>query len=141
MPFPESQPTHFTSLIAAPTLHCNSPSTPQAKSVGSYILRVSFGTTLLVSVAVVYSAIFVLLSSNKDDNRRSDSGGGGGMRMGYGFSPLDMFWYWDPYYYQRSRQRMEEDPYYQMNFLESVFSFVFGERRPNETDALMRMFR
>lgn len=27
---------------------------------------------------------------------------------------------------QRTRTRMQEDPYYQMNFLESVFSFVFG---------------
>lgn len=37
--------------------------------------------------------------------------------------------------------RMEEDPYYEMNFLEAVFSFVFGAQRspfspPRDSSAL-----
>ena len=100
-------------------------------------------------------AIFVLLNSKSDNDERRSSSSGGGIRMGMYYNPFDMFWYWDPYYYQarsfrrtharhirrrsaklileallpsaqRTRMRMQEDPYYEMNFLESVFSFVFG---------------
>ena len=68
-----------------------------AGKVGSYLLRVTFGTTLVASIAIVYAAIFALLSNRDDerDDRRSDRGMGGGM-MGFGprmyFSPFDMFW-------------------------------------------------
>jgi hypothetical protein len=43
-------------------------------------------------------------------------GGGGG---GFGFSPrLFDFYFWDPYYMQRRRTMMREDPQYEMGFLE-----------------------
>ena len=72
----------------------------QARSVGDYLLRVTFGTTLFVSIAVVYTLIFALLSSSsRDDNRRESRGGGGRMHFYLG-SPFDYLWYWDPYYYQ-----------------------------------------
>ena len=82
----------------------------------------------------MFTAITVLLSSSKsDDNERkssgSSSGGGGGVRLG-GFDPGFMnFYFWDPTY---TRRRRAEDPYHEMGFLESVFSFVFGDGDPNE---------
>ena len=81
----------------------------------------------------MFTAITVLLSSSKssDDERKSSSSnrGGGGIRMG-GFDPGFLnFYFWDPAY---TRRRRIEDPYHEMNFLESVFSFVFGDGDPNE---------
>lgn len=42
----------------------------------------------------------------------------------------DLFWYWDPYYYQRQRLRMARGE--EMNFFEAIFSFVFGDGDPND---------
>ena len=51
---------------------------------------------------------------------------------GFGFHPgLFDFYFWDPYYMQRRRAMMRDDPGYEMGFLESVFSFVFGDGDPN----------
>ena len=83
----------------------------------------------------MFTAITVLLSSSKsdDDERKSssnsNSGGGGGVRLG-GFDPGFMnFYFWDPSYTRRQRAA---DPLHEMGFLESVFSFVFGDGDPNE---------
>jgi hypothetical protein len=46
--------------------------------------------------------------------------------LAFTFSPYDLFWYWDPYYYRRRHRRDRE-----MNFFEAVFSFVFGDGDPN----------
>ena len=45
-------------------------------------------------------------------------------------NPFDLFWYWDPYYYRNNRARIQQRGKY--NFVESVFSFVFGDGDPNE---------
>jgi len=47
------------------------------------------------------------------------------------FSPTDVFWYLDPYYMRRRRMRQETGQ--GMNFLEAIFSFVFGDGNPNES--------
>eukprot|EP00239_Pterosperma_sp_CCMP1384_P007357 CAMPEP_0197856006 /NCGR_PEP_ID=MMETSP1438-20131217/27703_1 /TAXON_ID=1461541 /ORGANISM="Pterosperma sp., Strain CCMP1384" /LENGTH=490 /DNA_ID=CAMNT_0043471313 /DNA_START=305 /DNA_END=1777 /DNA_ORIENTATION=- len=102
------------------------------KSAGGYLMRVTFGTTLLVSVLVVYTAIFAILSSSRSSN--SDDRGSSfnsGPRIGFYFNPFDMFWFYDPYYYQRRREEMQQGGGRQMNFLEAVFSFVFGDGDPN----------
>ncbi|EFJ21482.1 hypothetical protein SELMODRAFT_106680 [Selaginella moellendorffii] len=77
------------------------PALSKLKAGAEYLIRVSFGTTLIASLVIVYTSIFVLLSSARR--------------------------YWDPYYYRRRKKRTEG-----MNFLESVFSFVFGDPDPNE---------
>ena len=61
--------------------------------------------------------------------RRNNSsyGGGGGMRMW--FDPTDILWYWDPFYYRRRRERRMRGE--GMSFVESIFSFVFGDGDPN----------
>ena len=103
-----------------------------------YLLRVAFGTALIASVMLVFLAITVLMSSasSRDDNRgggRSGGGGGGGF---FGprvyFNLTDLLWYWDPFWYRNRRDRMarEQRPG-GMNFLEAIFSWVFGDGDPN----------
>ena len=100
-------------------------------------LRVSFGVALVASVTLVFSAIVVLQSSSSEsENRRDDRRGGGGMSFGGGFwgpSPFDFFYY-RPYgyygYYGQSMDGNVRDPE-DMGFLESVFSYVFGDGNPN----------
>ena len=102
-------------------------------------LRVSFGVALVASVALVFSAIVVLQSSSSDDDRRDDRRGGsmgfgGGFGGGFwGPSPFDFFYY-RPYgyygYYGQTMDGAVRDPE-DMGFLESVFSFVFGDGNPN----------
>lgn len=101
-------------------------------------IRVSFGVALVASVALIFSTILVLQSSSSsDDNDRRRDDRGGGMSFGGGFgsiwgpSPFDFFYY-RPYgyygYYGQATERRDPD---EMGFLESVFSYVFGDGNPN----------
>jgi hypothetical protein len=106
-----------------------------------WLIRVSFGVTLLASLAAIFSTIFFLQASggggssdDRDDRRGGSRGsfGGGSPSFGYstywGPSPFDFFYY-RPYggygYYQTGRDPDE------MGFLESVFSYIFGDGDPN----------
>ena len=100
-------------------------------------VRVSFGVALLASVVLIFSTLLFINSSSSDDDRRRDNrggsfGGGGGMGMWWGPSPFDFFYY-RPYgyygYYGEGRDR--RDPK-EMGFLESVFSYIFGDGNPNQ---------
>jgi len=101
-------------------------------------IRVGFGVALLASVALIFSTIVVLQSSSSDsdDRRRDDRGGnlsfGGGFGGIWGPSPFDFFYYrpygYYGYYGQPDVDRRNPD---EMGFLESVFSFVFGDGNPN----------
>lgn len=100
-----------------------------------WVLRVSFGVTLLVSLVAIFSTIFFISSSSSssdDDRRRSDSRGGGGFGGGVNFfwgpSPLDFFYY-RPYGYYGSYYASQRPP--EMGFFESVFSYIFGDGNPN----------
>jgi hypothetical protein len=98
-------------------------------------IRVSFGVALLASVVLIFSAIFFIQtsSSSSDDDRRRDDRrggfGGGGMNMMFGPSPFDFFFY-RPYgsygYYAENKDPSE------MGFLESIFSYIFGDGNPNQ---------
>jgi hypothetical protein len=99
-----------------------------------YLIRISFGIVLVASILLIFVAIFAISLSSSSD---SDSGGGGGDRGGgFFFLPYfwdDIFWlfYWnhdEPYYQRRSRSTGEKN---EMNFLEAVFSFIFGDGNPN----------
>ena len=98
-----------------------------------YLIRISFGLVLVASIILIFVAITIILSSLNSDN----NGGGGGDRGtgggGFWFFPTnDLIWlfYWnhEPYYQQRSRVTGQKP---QMNFLEAVFSFIFGDGNPN----------
>ena len=98
-----------------------------------YLIRISFGIVLVASIILIFVAITILLSANSDN----DGGGGdGGGDRGGGFFFFPYFWndliwlfYWnhdEPYYQRRSTGQKTE-----LNFLEAVFSFLFGDGNPN----------
>lgn len=104
-------------------------------------IRVSFGVALLASVVLIFSTLLFInsSSSSNDDRRRNDrgggfGGGGGGMGMFWGPSPFDFFYY-RPYgsygYYGDVQAGERRDPS-KMGFLESVFSYIFGDGNPNQ---------
>ena len=89
--------------------------------------------TYLVSKQMKLTRL-VHMTCRRSNNSGFSVGGGGG----YGnagpriwFSPLDVFWYLDPYSMRRRRLRQENGQ--GMNFLEAIFSFVFGDGNPNES--------
>ncbi|MCC0176099.1 hypothetical protein I4641_03780 [Waterburya agarophytonicola K14] len=101
-----------------------------------YIIRISFGIVLIASIAlmmVAIIAIVIAMNSSNDEREggRGRSYGGGGFFMPR-FWIGDIFWWFDPGYNRRRLQRRRETSgNYQMNFLESVFSFLFGDGDPN----------
>ncbi|KAL4587601.1 hypothetical protein LXL04_000473 [Taraxacum kok-saghyz] len=103
----------------------------KAKSGAEYLIRVTFGTALIASIVIVYTTIIAILTSSSDEDNRGGRRRGRSFDSGFSFylNPADLFWYWDPYYYRRRRVRKEGAG---MNFIESVFSFVFGDGDPNE---------
>lgn len=101
-----------------------------------YLIRISFGIILLLSIFIIFATIFIILTSvNRDNNNRGGRSGGGSIiffpRFLWG---PDLFWFFDPNYgrYQQRRQhRRSSSSENKMNFLESVFSFLFGDGNPN----------
>ncbi|MBD2188853.1 hypothetical protein [Pseudanabaena mucicola] len=104
-----------------------------------YAIRISFGILLVVSILIVVlgiiAATIAIQSQGRSDNdrndRRSDNRGGGGFIWlgGWGNPFGNPFIMFDPYYYEPERVR-QRDPN-EMGFLESVFSFLFGDGNPN----------
>uniref|UniRef100_A0A2P2MW36 Uncharacterized protein MANES_08G025400 n=1 Tax=Rhizophora mucronata TaxID=61149 RepID=A0A2P2MW36_RHIMU len=126
-------PKDYRSKLAAKSFRMKiEPLIDKAKSVADYLIRATFGTTLIASIVLVYTTIIALMSSRSEEDNRGRRGGrsyGSGFTL-Y-FSPTD-FLFWDPYYSRRRRQQEKTDPHENMNFIESVFSFVFGDGDPNE---------
>ncbi|KAM2568108.1 hypothetical protein TB2_008392 [Malus domestica] len=107
------------------------PALEKAKAGVEYVARVSFGTALIASIVLVYTAIVVALSSGRSEEDNRGRRGGRSYDSGFTFymNPGDLFWYWDPYYYRRRRVQTDDN---KMNFVESIFSFVFGDGDPNQ---------
>jgi hypothetical protein len=104
-----------------------------------WAIRVSFGVALVASVLAIFSTIFFIStasSSSDNDDRRRDNRRGGGMNMNFGYwlgpSPFDVFYYrpYGYYGYYNNQQNSARDPD-EMSFLESVFSYIFGDGNPN----------
>lgn len=105
-----------------------------------YLIRISFGTLLIVSIILIFvtiTIIVVALNSSRDNDSgggrsSSRSGGGGGLFFIPRFWIGDMFWFYDPNP-RRARQRKAKSGQdgSEMNFLEAVFSFLFGDGNPN----------
>jgi hypothetical protein len=105
--------------------------------ISGYLLRVLYGTALISSIAIVTTALLVIASSSRDDRNRGRGGGGGGISFGYSgtralFNLTDYLFFYDPYYYRRRRMAMYRGVNgNSWNFVEAVFSFVFGDGDPN----------
>ncbi|KAK7259986.1 hypothetical protein RIF29_25651 [Crotalaria pallida] len=107
------------------------PFVEKLKAAVEYLIRVSFGTALIASIVIVYTTIIALVTSSRSDEDNRGRRGGRSYDSGltFYFNPADLFWYWDPYYYRRRRMQTDDA---KMNFIESVFSFVFGDGDPNQ---------
>ncbi|XP_065878149.1 uncharacterized protein At5g03900, chloroplastic [Euphorbia lathyris] len=125
-------PKDYRSKLAAKSFRMKiEPLVDKAKSTAEYLIRVSFGTALIASIVIVYTTIIALLSSRSEEDNRGRRGGRSyDSGFNFYFSPTDLFWYWDPYYYRR--RQVQRDGGDKMNFIESVFSFVFGDGDPNQ---------
>ncbi len=98
-----------------------------------YGLRISFGILLVVSILLITLALIALqMASSREEDNRSRSRGGG-----FFFYFPDLWVgnpFWDPYPYtyggypSGARPRREKA---EMNFLEAVYSFLFGDGDPN----------
>ncbi|HIK30713.1 MAG TPA: hypothetical protein IGS17_13390 [Oscillatoriales cyanobacterium M59_W2019_021] len=106
-----------------------------------YLIRISFGTILIASIVLIFLTIAIILiaaSSSRDDNGGggSRSGGGGGFVFFPHYWLSDIWYFFSPNYNtyepRGRRQKVEQpSPKSNLNFLEAVFSFLFGDGNPN----------
>lgn len=128
----------------------------KAWKIGFYVIRISFGVALLASIGIMAIALILLAiaaataaSSRDDDNGSINLGGlfyilsdllGSAFRLFFYANWLGYGGYGSSYsgrsYSGRSRSRGRSvgpaKPKSELNFLESVFSFLFGDGNPNE---------
>ena len=113
-----------------------------------YLIRISFGVLLLLSILLIMVAIAIILIALSASQRDDDRGGGGGFGGG-GLIFVPRFWIGDLYwlfnydrYGRRAPRRVNQRPNQRsnrrgqrndddMNFLEAIFSFLFGDGDPN----------
>ncbi|KAJ0028584.1 hypothetical protein Pint_36012 [Pistacia integerrima] len=125
-------PKDYRAKLAAKSFRIKvEPLVEKTKAGAEYLIRVSFGTALIASIVIVYTTIIALLSSRSDEDNRGRRSRSYDTGFTFYVNPFDMFWYWDPYYYRRRRVRADNDDN-KMNFVESIFSFVFGDGDPNQ---------
>jgi hypothetical protein len=99
-----------------------------------YLIRISFGILLIASIFIIAIAIIAIIIastlSNKD-SQSSDSGddiGFSGFPIGWIFTDWYYFFLPNPYGNVPSTSPVNKGS---MNFLEAVFSFLFGDGNPN----------
>ncbi len=101
-----------------------------------YLIRISFGIVLLLSIALIFLTIIAIITaanqgSNSSDNRGHSHGGGGSIFMPYFWLGPDWFWFFAPDYGSPQYRRRREREQNQLNFFEAIFSFLFGDGNPN----------
>lgn len=98
-----------------------------------YLIRVSFGIVLVLLIVAVIAAIAVAviaLTSSRSDNDNRDRSRSEGSGWGV-YIPGGWDWTWiflpdhDNHHHQRQRTKPE------LNFLEAIYSFLFGDGNPN----------
>jgi len=105
-----------------------------------YLIRISFGIILMVSIGLIVAAISIILiaMAMSSDSSGGDGGGGGSGSSSGGGGLWSFFWFFDSgsdrrdYRESSSTRFSSESPQKkEMNFLEAVFSFLFGDGNPN----------
>lgn len=108
-----------------------------------YLIRISFGILLIASICLIAIAIFLIVAatlfrdSDSSDNHSSGSDiGFGGFPIGWIFSDWYYFFSPSPYASPRQYASSQQSPSFSSrldkpNFLEAVFSFLFGDGNPN----------
>jgi hypothetical protein len=128
-------PSGFKTSIASKSFKTRLEAFSTATSeISGYLIRVLYGTALIASIAIVTTALLVIASSSsRDDRNRGGRSGGGGISFNFGtramFNLSDFLFFYDPYYYTRRRMFLRGSD--SLNFVETVFSFVFGDGDPN----------
>lgn len=98
-----------------------------------WTIRVSFGVTLVSSVVLVFSTLLALQSSTNTDGGSDDDSSSFVARsflmrdFAYVFDIL----YYRPHYGYYGRREARQLDSGEMGFLESVYSYVFGDGNPN----------
>lgn len=100
-----------------------------------YLIRISFGVVLIASLVLIVLAIIALAvaaqSASQGEGRSNSRRSGGGMiflpRMWFGPNLFRTF----DYRYDRRKPVRPAASDSDMNFLEAVFSFLFGDGDPN----------
>lgn len=90
-----------------------------------YLIRISFGIFLVVSIVLIFVAIAIIVitySSSQEGDRRSSRS----FRFGFG-NWIDLGWWFSPDLRVRRRRKERSE----MNFFEAVFSVLFGDGNPN----------
>jgi hypothetical protein len=108
----------------------------KAWSVIFYLIRISFGIILVASILLMMVALAVIiisLNSSRDDNSNGSQGssyrGGGGIIFFPNF--MDLFWIFSPNYYEPRPRQPRQKRENKLNFLEAIYSFLFGDGNPN----------
>ncbi|MGL5080747.1 MAG: hypothetical protein ACRC8A_04615 [Microcoleaceae cyanobacterium] len=102
-----------------------------------YLIRISFGTFLLLSIVLIVVSISILVVAISMSGRDGEMGGSGEGRGGSIFLPNvwlgDWMWFvhWDTNTYPPHRPKQSREGGDRLNFLEAVFSFLFGDGNPN----------
>ena len=137
-------PSNFRSILTSKSAKLKLQATlDKIWQIVFYIIRISFGVALVASIAIMTIAILALIfaANNRDDNGGSRRRGGIPTSWLIWWGP-DLFRMFTPGYYRRGYRRSPgniqlfshnsgEENKSEMNFLESVFSFLFGDGDPN----------
>lgn len=89
-----------------------------------YLIRLSFGVVLILLIVASLLAI-IALTVAANSSRDNDRGGDFSMPTIW-FTP-DFFWIFTPNYDRRRPAQQKSE----LNFLESIYSFLFGDGNPN----------
>lgn len=102
-----------------------------------WLVRVLFGCSLFVVLFAILAVGFVMITAmNSNDDNSSDSGGGfgggfGGSNGGNSYNPGFGGWFiWSGDWLSFGGPKPHDDGK-QLSFLETIFSFVFGDGDPN----------
>jgi len=95
-----------------------------------YLIRLSFGVVLILSILLLLTVIIAILVAL---NSKEGDGGAGGDDRGWNFFflPTDIFWIFDPSAVYNRQEAKGSGQRRELNFLEAVFSFLFGDGDPN----------
>ncbi|MBR8827277.1 MAG: hypothetical protein DSM107014_05125 [Gomphosphaeria aponina SAG 52.96 = DSM 107014] len=99
-----------------------------------FLIRISFGIVLIASIILMAIAITMILLAMSSDNEGEGGGGRNSSRGGRGFfwfNFSDFFYFFGFNGYNNTSRRVNSGERSKMNFLEAVFSFLFGDGLPN----------
>ncbi len=99
-----------------------------------YLIRISFGVFLIVSIVLIVLAItIILMSGNRSSGRGRSSYGSSGLLQSLMIRNAFFYFFAGNPYGSRGRRRSppQTTASNEMNFFEAIFSFLFGDGNPN----------